>query len=217
MYKRIVSFRRKGPLVVAAMSVALAVIGAGACGGDEEKGSTPPPLSTGSPPPRATSDSGSGSTSSGGPPRDASVLEASETAKTYAGSLAASESVAFGGGGYCNYKMTLKDISVEMVVLDTGDVADAVVRDLAVEEAVSCPYAPMEPSIQDFALKSSTTTTSGVRVELNGAKSNRPETSLVVDLLAQGSGYQATMTWKRTDQGPPLSWTVTAKIPLARK
>lgn len=199
------------------MPIALAVIGAGACGGGEEKGSTPPPLSTGSPPPRATSDSGSGSSSSGGPPRDTSVLEASETAKTYAGSLAASEAAAFGGGGYCNYKMTLKDITVEMVILDTGDVGNAVVRDLAVEEAVSCPYPPMDPSIQDFALKGSTTTTSGVRVEFTGAKSNQPETSLVVDLVAQGAGYDATMTWKRTDQGPPLSWTVTAKVPLARK
>lgn len=153
----------------------------------------------------------------GGGPRDAFVLEASETAKSYAAKLAASETVSFGGGGYCNYKMTLKDIAIEVVILETGDVSSAAVRDLAFEEAVSCPYPPMDPSIQDFEIRSSTTTTSGVRVEFAGAKSNRPDTSLVVDLAAQGAGYEATMTWTRVDQGPPLSWTVTAKVPLARQ
>lgn len=213
MYNRIVSLRRVGSVVALATVIGTSlVVFAAACGGDEETKSAPPPLSTGNPPPRPTSDA-----SSGEGPRDAFVLEASPTSTKWAGTLAATETVAFGGGGYCNYKMTLKDVAIALVLQDTGDVSDATVRDLAFEEAVSCPYPPMDPSIQDFAFKGSTTTTTGVRVELTGAKANRPETSLVVDLAPKGAAYEATLTWKRTDQGPPLSWTVTAKIPLARQ
>jgi hypothetical protein len=75
----------------------------------------------------------------------------------------------------------------------------------------------MDPSIQDFTLKSTAVTTKGTRVELTGAKTNRPQTALVVDLVESSAGYQATATWKRTDQQAPLAWSVTAKVSLAKK
>lgn len=183
----------------------------GACG-SEPTTNAPPPLSTGSSRPPDVDKDG------GGESPDAFVLTPTETSKTYAGALATTSSVAFGGGGYCNYEITLRDVSIEIVVLASGDVNQAVVRDLAVEKALAgCPYAPMEPSIQDFAMKSAAVTTTGTHLEFSGAKANRPETSLVVDLVQTSAGYDATATWKRVDQGPPLGWTVTEKVSLVRK
>lgn len=181
-----------------------------ACG-DSDSAPAPPPLSTGA---RPTPPPDAGSTE-----HDALVLTpTTPTSTTYTGSLAATSTVPFGGSGYCNYEMTLRDVTMEIEVLANGDVGQAIVRDLAVEKALTgCPYPPMDPSIQEFSVKSSAVTTTGTRIEFVGAKDNHPETSLVVDLVQAGAGYEATPTWKRTDQGPPLSWTVSAKMNLVRK
>ena len=131
------------------------------------------------------------------------------TSTVVAGALATTATVPFGGDGFCKYDMTLKDVAIEIELRPNGDVARATVRDLAVEKALDgCPYAPMDPSIQDFTLKSHAVTTTGTRVEFIGAKANRPETALVVDLVPSASGYLATATWK---------WSVTAKTSLTKK
>jgi hypothetical protein len=170
--------------------------------------------------------SGSGSTSSGqGGAPDAEPApsdggtdgSSADPPKRYGGALAATETFDFGGSGFCKYQMTLKDVLVDVRVLPTGEVSAATVKDLAVEKAIDCPHAPMPESKQSFTLKSSTIVPSGVRVELNGASTNRPKTALVVDLTAKAGGYEAALTWHRTDQAPPLDWTVTATIQLAPK
>jgi hypothetical protein len=141
-----------------------------------------------------------------------------EETKVYSGTLATTATVPFGGGGFCKYDVTLRDVAIEFDLLPTGDVGRATVRDLAVERALDgCPHSPMAPSIQDFTFASRAVTTTGTRIEFAGAKSNRPETALVVDLVPSGSGYEATATWKRTDQTAPLAWAVTAKVSLAKK
>lgn len=140
------------------------------------------------------------------------------TSTVIAGTLATTATVPFGGSGYCKYDLTLKDIAIEIELAPNGVVSRATVRDRAIERALDgCPYAPMDPSAQEFALKSQATTTTGTRIEFVGAKTNRPETALVVDLAAQGGGYRAIAVWKRTDQTAPLAWSVTAKIDLAAK
>lgn len=179
-----------------------------ACGGDEA-GSGPPPLTTGTTPP---------------PPDDAGssvgqdVLEATTTTKTFKGSLATTKTVRFGGDPYCEYTMTIKQIEIEILFLENGEVGLARVRNQAVETSVPpCPHPPMDPSSHDYALKGATKTATGVSITLVGATSNRPDTSLVLDLVTKGDGFDAAATWKRLDQKAPLDWVVNATVPLAQQ
>lgn len=190
-----------------------------ACGSDTAP--TPPPLGAGRAAPPVERGEGDDGSESEEEVLDGIVLppaEPTETSTTFAGSLASTATVPFGGGGFCKYDITLRDIAIELDLDSAGEVSRATVRDLAVERALdNCPHAPMAPSIQDFTLKSAAVTTTGTRVELVGSKTNRPATSLVVDLVQSGAGYEATATWTRTDQTAPLVWTVTAKTSLAKK
>ena len=114
--------------------------------------------------------------------------------------------------------MTLEGIEIEVAALASGEVIGATVKDRAVETAVPpCPHAPMEPSAHRFALTTVTPAASGSKLAFEGAASNRPETSLVVDLTQVGVTYEATATWTRTDQGPPLGWTVKATLTLTEQ
>ena len=189
------------------------------CGGDSPA-PTPPPLNTGrapAPPPPAQTESSNEAEESSEEELTGIVLPPPE--ETFAGTLGTTATVPFGGSGFCKYDITLRDVAIEVAFAANGEVAGATVRDLAVEKALDgCPYGAMAPSIQDFTLKSQAVTTTGSRVELAGAKTNRPETALVIDLVPSASGgYDATATWKRTDQKAPLAWSVTAKVKLAKK
>lgn len=204
VYNRIVRVGRRLPMLIG-----LAWLLPLACGSEKTQ-PAPPPLATNTARPPEPE--------GGATAPDAFVLTPTETSSTYEGTLATTATVPFGGSGYCQYEMTLKDVAIQIEFLASGDVGQAIVRDLAVEKTVaSCPYPPMDPAIQDFTVKSSAVTTTGTRVEFTGAKSNRPDTSLVVDLVQVGAGYEATATWKRVDQQPPLAWTVTGKVTLTRK
>lgn len=133
--------------------------------------------------------------------------------KVFAGTLAAAPKAAFGGSGYCNYEVTLEDVAVEIAVGDGGVVTSATVTDHVVEKALECQYAPMKPADQSFSLAAA----NGTRLSFAGAATNQPKTDLVVDLAATAGGYQASLTWTRTDQKAPLAWTVTADLALAPK
>lgn len=189
-----------------------------ACG-SESTAPSPPPLAAGRRAPPADDDAESAGQSQEEQQLDGIVLPpAEEQRSTFAGTLATTATVPFGGGGFCKYDITLRDVAIEIELSEAGEVTRATVRDLAVERALDgCPHAPMDPSIQDFTLKSTAVTTTGTRIELTGAKSNRPATSLVVDLAQAGAAYTATATWKRTDQTAPLAWSVTAKATLTTK
>lgn len=189
------------------------------CAGDEAA-PAPPPLGQERAAPPASATREEPSAEEGEQVLDGIIVPAEPTpgASTFAGALATSATVPFGGGGFCKYDITLRDIAIEIEVSPSAEVARATVRDLAVEQALDgCPHAPMEPSIQDFTLKSAAVTTTGTRIELVGAKTNRPATSLVIDLVETGTGFEATATWTRTDQKAPLAWSVTAKTNLAKK
>jgi hypothetical protein len=124
--------------------------------------------------------------------------------------------VKFGGEPFCEYTITLKQVEVEIAALENGDLVSATVKDLAVEGAVPpCPHPPIAPTLHTFALTTTTKTASGLTLAFEGAKSNKPETSLVIDLARVGVTYEASLGWKRTDQVPPFDWLVTAKMTLA--
>jgi hypothetical protein len=88
-----------------------------------------------------------------------------------------------------------------------------------VEEAPGCPYPPKAANDQVFKLKDQTAIAGGGGTHLTflGAATNDPATDLQVDLATAGAGYDASATWKRTDQSGTLAWTVKATISLARK
>ncbi|OJY15683.1 MAG: hypothetical protein BGO98_23710 [Myxococcales bacterium 68-20] len=186
----------------------IAIAGA-ACGGSND-GDGPPPLATAAPKDAGTRDSGILV------PAEAGPMEPG--AATFKGKLGKTNAVKFGGTPYCEYTMTLEDIEVEIAALPSGEVIGAAVKDRAVETAVPpCPHAPMKPSAQRFALTTVTPAASGSKLAFEGAAGNRPATSLVVDLTRVGVTYEATATWTRTDQGPPLSWTVKATLTLTEQ
>ena len=204
--------RRPGVIAILGAFMAAAVVSA-ACSGTDD-GNGPPPLSTGS---SSTRDAGPRDTGSAS---DAMVdVETSAGATTYKGTLDTTKAVPFGGTPYCAYTITLKDIEIEIAALESGDVIGAAVKNLAVEGTPQtdppCPHQPMAPSMQRFALTTVTKTASGATLAFEGASTNRPETSLVIDLTRVGVTYEASAGWKRSDQTPPLVWEVRAKLTLA--
>jgi hypothetical protein len=144
----------------------------------------------------------------------------------YAGALATTAKVPFGGPPYCKYNVTLKNVTVDVQLLATGEIADATVTDLMVEEAVSCPHPPANPNNQSFAFDSAQKTADGVKVTFKGASTNSPKTSLVMTVTTSpadggvdggSDGYPADLTWTRTDEPAPLAWKVNAKVSLYPK
>ncbi len=138
---------------------------------------------------------------------------------TFAGTLAASTVVAFGGAPEsCSYDITLKNIVVTMTVSSADEVVSMTVSDTATERALlQCPYAPAPPASQVFTLSNAVPIAmSGSRFQLAGAVTNQPTTTLFVELVAGGLGYDAALSWKRTDQSAKLNWAVAAKLSLLR-
>ena len=207
--------RRLGLLVISSV-FATGVVASAACGGSEAVDG-PPPLSTGSPSPRDAGprDTGTDFTLDAMP-----APEASAGATTYKGTLDSTPAVKFGGKSgntvYCEYTLTLEDIEIEIAALESGDVIGATVKDLAVDAIVPpCPHAPMAPSMQRFALTTVTKTASGATLAFEGAASNQPKTSLVIDITRSGAvAFVAAARWKRIDLGPPFDWEVKAKVTL---
>jgi hypothetical protein len=174
----------------------------------------PPPLANG----RSTSTDGDAKSDEKKNEQLDEVVVAPPQSSTFSGELAATSTVPFGGSPFCKYDITLRDVAIEIEIAPSGDVTRATVRNRGVEQALeSCPYAPMEPSAQEFTFASAVVTTTGTRVQLTGATTNEPATALVLDLVQSGAGYEATATWKRTDIQAPLDWSVSATVSLARK
>ncbi|MBX3199382.1 MAG: hypothetical protein KF894_14710 [Labilithrix sp.] len=196
--------RSAAPLALGSLFIAGAIAGA-ACGGDDGAGG-PPPIATSS-----ARDAGA---------RDSGTLvpvetEASAGAMTFEGRLTETVPVPFGGSPYCEYTMKLEDVVIEVAALESGEIIGATVKDRAVEAAPPpCPHPPMTPSAQSFSLTTVTPSASGSTLAFVGATTNRPETSLVVELVRVGVTYEAAAEWKRTDQTPPLDWTVKATLTL---
>ena len=180
-----------------------------ACGGDSS--SDPAPLGTGS-----ARDSGAGTTDL---ILEASLADTGAGDLAFHGTLASTATVAFGGSymdaNYCKYSVTLKNVSVDLVVQGGQLVASAVKNQMV--EAIVGTCNSNQPTIptnlQTFALSTAATSTSGgFHAEYLSASGNQPKESLVVDLVKDGTGYTASATWHRIDLGKPFDWTVTGTI-----
>jgi hypothetical protein len=202
-----------GTLIVAS---AILVAGAGLSGcGSDSTASTPPPLATGTPVVRdAAPDTAA-------PPLDASPrpgVDAGAPSYHFTGSLAATAPSDFGGSPYCKYRITLKQIDVDIAFDGAGEVIGGSVSNLAVEESVPpCPNGAVPPNIHKYTAASAGKLPSGgVHIVLGPDPENQPKASLVLDGDFRGGTAQASLEWHRTDQNAPLDWRVTAKIPLVR-
>ncbi|MDB4935949.1 MAG: hypothetical protein JWP87_2921 [Labilithrix sp.] len=182
---------------------------AAACGNDSSTSSAPRPLATGAPVAR---DGGVDSA----PRPDASL-----PAKTrrFTGTLAATMPTAFGGSPYCDYKITLKQIDVDVTLDEAGRPVSASISDLALEESVPpCTLEPAPPNIHKFSLASSVPLPSGgLHLELSPDPANFPVAALILEGNFASDSVEAALEWHRTDQDAPLDWRVQTTMPLIRR
>ena len=191
-------------------SVSLAASLLLACGSDSS--TDPAPLGT-----NTARDGGTGSTDL---TLEASLADTGAGELAFHGTLAATATVTFGGSyadvSYCKYTVTLKNVSIDLVVQGNTLVASTV-KDRMVETVVgSCGSTAQPDNAQVFALSKEATATSsgGFHAEYLDASGNRPQESLVIDLTKTADGYSASATWHRTDIFHPFDWTVTGTIAL---
>ncbi len=135
-------------------------------------------------------------------------------AVAYHGTLAAAAPVAFGGGTFCNYTITLKQIDV--VISQRGpDVTAATVQALDVEGTDSaCPYLVTPPAVQKYTLDTAKPTPTGNMMSFAGDPANVTAVSLTVTTTSTTS---AALTFHRTDQAGALGWTVSTTVALAKE
>jgi hypothetical protein len=137
-----------------------------------------------------------------------------QPAIAYHGTLAATAPVAFGGGAYCNYTITLKQLDV-VVSMESVNVSAATVQALDVEATdTACPYIVTPPSLQKYTLETAKPTPTGSTMTFSGDPAN--VTAVALDVITM-STTSARLTFHRTDQTGPLAWTVTATVPLAKE
>lgn len=156
------------------------------------------------------------------PTPDASQMQGMGTAtglERFIGRAAMSPTVPFGGSPYCSYSITLKDILVEVLADPQDGLVAMVVADTTSEAIVgTCPYPPAGPNRQVFEHRGGTLgwpQTNTVVPELQGNASNSPKTDATSNVVREkDTRLTATLRWHRTDQPPPLDWTVMMEVPL---
>jgi hypothetical protein len=170
-----------------------------------------PPASSSS---GTSSASGSGSGSGGAPPSGAGV-DAGAQAQRWKGTAATTLPVDFGGGAECHYRITLKQITVDVTAAADGEIVAANVTALAVEQVLStpCNNTAIPQHTHYYSLITATLLPSGIsHLELAGPSTNHPAASLVIEGDFRAADPALSLQWHRTDYGPPLDWTVNAQV-----
>ena len=133
----------------------------------------------------------------------------------YRGMLNDVPPVTFGGGPFCMYTITLRQIDIQTTVQSSGQVTDAEARNLNIETAVPpCPFDPLDPTIATYTFASMTTTPEGILVALDPAPTNAPIGVLRLQLTKSGATFLAHFEYDRTDAAPPLDWLVVGSLVL---
>ncbi len=142
---------------------------------------------------------------------DAPVIQ---PAVAYHGTLASAPPVAFGGGTFCNYMITMKQLDVVISTQNT-DISAATVQALDVETTDNaCPYLVTPPAIQKYTLETAKPTPTGSMMTFAGDPSNVTAVALTVVTTSTTS---AQLTFHRTDQSGALAWTVPATVALTKE
>lgn len=152
---------------------------------------------------------GGGSGSDAAMPSDAAT-------PTHRGSTAQTKAVQFGGTPYCNYTITLQQLSIELQIMDSGEVVSGRVKDLNVEAIVgACSEGVIPANEANYTLQSATPTATGAHLVFIGAAANKPPASLVGELSRTGSTYAVDLTFQRNNPDPLLAWRVMTNLPLS--
>lgn len=134
-----------------------------------------------------------------------------DLAYRFAGRLAASPRVQFGGGGYCDYAMTLRDVIVDIVVRERGFFVNGLVTDTAVEEALNgCPHAPSPPHAQVYEYTGNPLPGAAMfAVGLTPDPGNAQQATLdAVATVSFETAPRVDLRWHRIDQPAPLDWDI---------
>jgi hypothetical protein len=144
------------------------------------------------------------------------------TPRMFQGTMDEVTPVTFGGLPYCTYKITLKQLQIQIGILPSGQIATGHVQDLNVESIIpsttpNCPadYEVIPPNIATYTLLSATPAGSTTTLTFTGGASNMPPADLTIELSSVGSAYQAKLGFHRTNVEPPLDWSVIATVSLS--
>ncbi len=158
----------------------------------------------------------------GSEPKDGAVGDgqSNETPVMYKATMAQTPAMPFGGAPYCSYTITLKQLDVELGILPSSkQVTTGRIQDLNVEAVVPttppCMYTATPPTIANYTLASAMPSASGTTLTFQGDPTNAPVVSLGVELTSAGSVYQARLGFQRTDEPPPLNWSVLVTVTLS--
>jgi hypothetical protein len=137
----------------------------------------------------------------------------------WVGHLAMTNAVPFGGSGFCNYTVTMKNVVFD-VSLDSMKNLVWMVIDNTMHEAVvgSCPSPAQGDKTQGFEYPGNPqppTPSGAYAPTLKPLGSNLPITTIAVTLTpSTTTSYASTVRWHRTDQSPPINWTVNTPAPV---
>jgi hypothetical protein len=135
----------------------------------------------------------------------------------FRGSMETTATAPFGGGGVCNYTITLKQVELELGLTAAGDIITGSSQALALEAALPpCPYPPLGANIHRFTMTAVTGAGDSRQLTFVGNPANMPNTSLNVDLRRAANTYLAIATWRRIDQVPPLDWALGGMLTLTQ-
>jgi len=176
----------------------------------------PAPTTSGSssnvpPAPSSSASSGNGD----GSPFGDGPVDAGPQSRRWKGTLASTLPVDFGGGQDCQYRITLKQVTVDVTAAANGDIVAANVTALAVEQVLStpCSNTAIPAHTHYYALTVASVLASGAtHLELAGLSTNHPLASLVIEGDFKAASPALSLKWHRTDYGPPLDWTVNANV-----
>jgi hypothetical protein len=139
------------------------------------------------------------------------------TAARVGGFLEGTATIPFGNEPQttCNWKVTMRDVVVELDRSTDGDILAARVRNRMVEELVdACTAQPLGSRDQSFSLMSATRDGDAMNMDFAGTDTNQPRTALTLRMHAATDHFEAKLTWVRTDLGPPYKWEVSASVDL---
>jgi hypothetical protein len=154
------------------------------------------------------------------PPSDAAIAADADPATTYHGVLDHTEPLAFGGQGFCDYRMTLKDLVVDVAITASGRVPSAHVQDLNFEELITMPCgeppaSPIGPNTATYDLELATPSTTGIGLTFTAATTNHPPATLAANLTRSATGYTAALVFHRFGEATVLNWTIYVSVELA--
>jgi hypothetical protein len=131
-------------------------------------------------------------------------------ARTYHAMVLESPTVAFGGAPECSYTVTLRETDVQIAILPSGQVTSGQVQTLYDEQITStgCGHPPASPTTSHYTFASAAASGSGMMLTFQEKAGDKPGASLVIALSLSGGIYQAQPTFRRTDLGGVLAWTV---------